>query len=857
MGRVVRADPAYGTGLASPVLLSSPMPVALLAGLALLAPKFDFYPEGPYDASVPRPETILGYGPGDRTTVYRDQERVVDAIVAAARGRARKIVYGASVEGRPLRVIAVSSPANLARLDEIQRQHEELAHGKGDPSKTVPIVWINECIHGDETASFEAGMWTLYSLVASRGSLAKALERTVVMINPVYNPDGHERYAVYYDSIATGSSAPDAFEGGIPSTALGRLNHYRFDMNRDRVAFSQPETRQEFRTMLAWGPQVYIDQHGQVASYFFPPEPMSVNPNVDRARNAKWTDRFGRATAKAFDARGLGYFTKEEFDFYYPGYIDTSTTLTGAIGMTQETDGGRRLATERPDGSTVTLRQGAYKHFVSALAVVEATAENGRDLLTDYAAFKRRQCDGTAAGLFKRVVVAGDPRELDRLKAHLAYAGIDSTVAGAFSQPDAHDYWSDARGKADFPAGSLVVDLAQPQAALAKALLEPGQSFEPEFTKAQVDRFKGVKDPLSPDEAEFYDLTGWSLPYAYDLKAWWCESTPAIPGEARPRNAGRREASPIGYALRYTDQTDILAVADALLAGVRGAVTTRAMRLGDQDFPAGTFLFRAERNDDGYADKLVAACEARGIDASGSGGRLVPLRSAYPESTRFSPGSASVLALRKPSLAVVMGNGVNLADSGAIWYLMDRVFRLPFTPLASRALTGANLGRFTCVVLPGGVEATSTGPFADWLRGGGAAVAFDASWAVGGGFATLEARKGESLPGALFRAEFAPTSFLGYGYGSKALAAPVSGGRFFAAKDSAVSFPKDAKQSLLLSGWEWPDDTEKALHGAAFVQDASVGRGRIVAFLGDPTERAMWPGLYKALLNAMILGPTE
>lgn len=823
------------------------MPVALIAGLALLAPKFDFYSEGPYDASIPRPETILGYGPGQRTTVYRDQEQVVDALVVAAKGRARKIVYGKSVEGRPLRVIAVSSPANIAHLAEIQKAHEELAHGKGDPSKTVPIVWINECIHGDETASFEAGMWTLYNLVASRGELAKALDKAVVMINPVYNPDGHERYTVYYDSIAAGSDAPDAFEGQVPSTALGRANHYRFDLNRDRVAFSQPETWQEFRAMLAWGPQVYIDQHGQVASYFFPPEPMSINPNVDRARNAKWTDRLGRATAKAFDARGLGYFTKEEFDFYYPGYVDTSTTLSGAIGMTQETDGGRRLASDRPDGSTVTLEQGAFKHFVSAVAVVKATAANGPELLSDYAAFKRRQCDGTAAGSFKRVVMTGDLRELHRMKEHLADAGIESTFAQAFSQPDAHDYWSDAKGKQDFPAGSLVVDLAQPQAALAKALLEPGQSFEPEFTKAQVDRFKGVKDPNSPDEAEFYDVTGWSLPYAYGLKAWWCESTSSfVPGHQSLGLDGvpsHVEKSPIGYAVRYTDDDDILAVAHALLNGVRGAITTKAMRLGDRDYPAGTFLFRAERNEEGYEKTLQEA-----------GANLEPLTSAYPESTRFSPGSGSVLALRKPSLGIVMGNGTNLADSGAIWYLMDRVFHLPFTPLSSRALTGGNLGRFTCVVLPSGVEATSSGGFADWLRGGGTAVAFDAGWAVNGSFTKLDDRKGESLPGSLFRAEFDPTSFLGYGYPSKTIAVPVGGGRFYAAKDSAVSLSKDAAQSLLLSGWEWPDDTEKALHGAAFLQDISVGRGRLVAFLQDPTDRAMWPGLYKALLNAMIVG---
>ena len=677
-----------------------------------------------------------------------------------------------------------------------------------------------------------------------RGDVAKALDKCVVILNPVYNPDGHERYAVYYDSIATGSPDPDAFEGSVPSTALGRLNHYRFDMNRDRVAFSQKETREEFAEMLRWGPQVYIDQHGQVASYFFPPEPMSINPNVDRARNAKWTDIIGRATAKAFDTKGLGYFTKEEFDFYYPGYLDTSTTLSGAIGMTQETDGGRRLAREREDGSILTLKQGVYKHFVSALAVVETASTNGPGLLADYATFKRRAVSGESAGKFQRVVMTGDGRELRRMKDHLAYAGIESRFVVGFSQGDAHDYWSDRTGKADFPLGSLVVDMAQPQGAMAKALLAPGQEFEPEFTKAQVDRFKGVKDPNAPDESEFYDLTGWSLPYAYGLRAWWCESAPQVSSFTKillASGASRLSASPIGYVVRYTDQEDILGVARALLKGVRGGVTTKPMRLGTTDYPAGTFLFTAERNEDGYEKILQEA-----------GLPLEPISSAYPEGPRFSPGSGSVRALKKPNLAVVMGNGTNLADSGAIWYLMEKVFRLPFTPLSSRALSGSDLGKFTCVVLPGGITGSASGAFGDYLRNGGTGVALDGAWAVGEGFgAKLKSRKGESLPGALFRAELDPLSPLAYGYVEKTIAVPVSGSRFFEADGSALAFP--AKGDLLLSGWEWPDDTEKTLRGAAFLQDIGVGRGRLVAFLNDPTERAMWPGLYKALLNSMLL----
>ncbi|MBS1709675.1 MAG: hypothetical protein JSS65_13260, partial [Armatimonadetes bacterium] len=54
--------------------------------------------------------------------------------------------------------------------------------------------------------------------------------------------------------------------------------------------------------------QVYIDQHGQVGTYFMPPEAQAINENVGRERNTKWKEVFGRATAKAFDKNGMSYF---------------------------------------------------------------------------------------------------------------------------------------------------------------------------------------------------------------------------------------------------------------------------------------------------------------------------------------------------------------------------------------------------------------------------------------------------------------------------------------------------------------------------------------------------------------------
>ena len=843
--------------------------LASIAFAAISIKPLDFYAHGPYEANVPRPESILKYGPGERHTTFRDQELVVRSIVEHAKSRTKLIEFGRSVEGRPLKVIAISSEKNIARLSQIQRDLDALSNptpGQNTAdiqARTPAIVWINECIHGNETASFESAMWLLYNLAASRNQqINTALDNTVVLINPVYNPDGHERYVVYYNSLATGSSDRSSFEGFEPGTVYGRVNHYRFDMNRDRVSMSQDETRQEVAEFLRWHPQVYADQHGQVETYFFPPNPMSVNVNVDRARVNKWTTLFGKAAGKDFDQNGFLYFVSDVFDLYYPGYLDSWTSLSGAIGMTHETDGGKVLARERPDGSILTLRNGVEKHFTSALSLVVASAANRHELMADYAKFKADVTSGKAAGKFQRVIIDGDQGALARLQKQLGFHGIKSEYLTTAYTSQATDYWSGKNASTNFAPGSLIVDMAQPQGAVAKSLLEPGSDFEAKFIKEQQGKKKtapeGEKYP-GPDGAEFYDVTGWSLPFAHNLKAWWRESAPkvsTVPNRAVA--APFSQTSSIGYAIEYRDDVDILAVFRAMAQGIKVSVTTKPMTVGGHKFDRGTFLFLNERNAEGFEHKLFEI-------ANGQRAHISPILSGFPEVDRDGPGSESVRALKKPSVAVVFGNQANLAQVGSMWYLLDRVFELPFTAISSNALNG-DLGKYTCIVVPAGVSASASGKLKDWVSAGGSLVVLDnPGWAIGSsGFVELSEVKGEfqGLPGSLFRAQLDPRSFLSFGYPSTGtdkieIAVPFSGSTFYQTRKeggSVVTFAPDAKVSKLLSGWEWPDETEKALQGTTWLQDVPVGRGHAILFTQDPTERALWPGLYKMLLNAMLIG---
>src|ERR1044072_8300464 len=189
--------------------------IALSSAHAVLAQdRVDFYARGPYRAAVPRPSSITAYEPGQFQTPHGQIVRVIEKIAAAAPDRVRVIENGETWEHRKLYLVIVSSPENLARLDEIKNNTAKLADPrkiKDDrevsqiASQTPAVVWLNYGIHGNESASYEAVQQFLNQLAASdEPRTLELLKNVVVVINPMQNPDGHERFAVWEDSVAIG-----------------------------------------------------------------------------------------------------------------------------------------------------------------------------------------------------------------------------------------------------------------------------------------------------------------------------------------------------------------------------------------------------------------------------------------------------------------------------------------------------------------------------------------------------------------------------------------------------------------------------------------------------------------------------
>ena len=246
-------------------------------------------------------------------------------------------------------------------------------------------------------------------------------------MNLAHNPDGHS--ACHWVNAPAAAIDPWAVEQQReqPWGIGGRTNHYQVDLNRDALAMSQVESRQIAQAFRRWRPQVFVDHHGQTATYLFAPPANPINADLSSHEVEKWTEIFGRANAAAFDRYGWNYFVRDVFDLYYPGYWDSWPTLNGAVGMTYETDGGGNLAIRRDDETVVTLLDGIQRHFTASLATAAAAGSHREERLRDYTRFAQSAIDAGRTGPVRAYAFecGDDPLKAAALAENLLNAGVE------------------------------------------------------------------------------------------------------------------------------------------------------------------------------------------------------------------------------------------------------------------------------------------------------------------------------------------------------------------------------------------------------------------------------------------------
>jgi len=873
------------------------IPAALAAFVALVvlaapaAAQHALGDGGSYDPAVPTPRQLLGYELGERFTPHHMIVRYVERL-AAASPRVHVDTLGRTFEGREVLLVAVTSEANQRRLAEIRADAQRLADPRGLSAseldavraRTPTVLWLGYTIHGNEASGTEAALGLLYQLAAGRDDETRlALDSVVVLIDPVENPDGHERHVQDVARLrgATGvPTAPGAMihQGTWPGA---RTSHYYFDLNRDWFIQSHPETQARVSGFLAWWPHAAVDLHemGPNSTYFFAPPMEPVNKNVPPAV-PKWWDIYAAANAAAFDQHGWSYFRREGYDEFYPGYGVSWPILTGAVGMTYEQASSGGGAIRRSDGSVLTLRDAAMHHYTAAWATLMTSARRRGERVRDYADTRLSGVTGGARGPWRAVVLEWDAQgRADSLAQRLADNGIEvRRTRQALELGDATAYGERRGGRVSVAEGAYVVDLAQPQGRLAKALLEPDAALDSSFIREELERRRTGQ----PDR--FYDVTAWSLPYAYRVRAWTSRgavgATEAVRFPARSASdtsmviyAALPEAR-YAYAFEPGSERALRTLAALLADSVRVWYAPRAFRARGRDFPHGALVVRVAGNRDSVHARVRRAFAAGGAE-------ILPLASAMVE-RGTDLGSNSVIPVRPPRVALLGGVPVSGNSFGFAWYALDRRLAYPVAPVDAAAVQSGVLSEFDVLVVPSAPAAALDRALGDggrdriaaWVRAGGALVTLDAAtaWLASErtGLARLRVRRDTTradsaggaplpadVPGAIVRAVADTLSPLMAGVNAAELPVMVFSDRVYTvprdlrAGEAVVRYAPVGR--LRLAGYMWPEVAER-LADSPYLWTERVGQGRVIGFAGDPNFRDLWRGLLPLFANAVLLG---
>ncbi len=296
-----------------------------------------------YNKQIPTVEQVLGYKSGQKITNHSDMVRYFEALSLAAPDKLKLFDYGVTWEGRRLIYLAISASTNLQNLEQFADNMQALSDPRKTDSKnatriveSLPAsVWLGYSVHGNEISGTDAAMRTAYHLVASKNdaTVNKILENSIVFIDPLQNPDGRTRFTSrYYATVGMQHSSDRLSAEHNEPWPRGRSNHYLFDMNRDWLAATQPETKGRINTINKYRPLVVIDLHemGGDQSYYFAPAAKPFNPHMTDTQ-VNNMNIIGQNIGKYFDHEGYDYFTREIFDAFYPGYGDSWPTFYAYI----------------------------------------------------------------------------------------------------------------------------------------------------------------------------------------------------------------------------------------------------------------------------------------------------------------------------------------------------------------------------------------------------------------------------------------------------------------------------------------------------------------------------------------------
>jgi hypothetical protein len=817
-----------------------------------------------YNPAIPKPVEVIGHEVGEWHITHDRLVSYMRAVAAAAPDRIKLELMGTTYETRPQLLLTVTSKKNLDNLESLRQQHVLLSDASKSAQVSVEqmpvVVWIGHSIHGNEASGANASLLEIYYLAAAQGkAMDDLLDNVIILFDPSFNPDGLQRFSTWVNQHKNKTEVTDVnsreFNEAWPG---GRFNHYWFDLNRDWLPAVHRESQNRLKKFQEWRPNVLTDHHeqGSNASFFFQPGvPSRVNP-LTPEKNQELTAKMAAFHAKALDKIGSLYFTKENYDDFYYGKGSTYPDVQGCIGILFEQASSRGHAQQTSNGILrfpFTIRN----QFTAALSTLEAAKSMRVELLNYQRDFyKATAQEGAAANKAWVFGDADDKAKTMHFVEMLLRHKIEVYELNTNLNSDGF-------------------------------LFEKGKSYIIPAQQAQYRLLRGIFDKtLNYKDSIFYDITAWTMPLAFGLPYTELNIS-KLPAGWQVNKIGKAkwvEGEILGDKTNYAylfQWNELYAprmlyqlLENGIMAKVSGDKLEITTSVGNKKFGYGTIMIPvAQQRMD--ADKLFTTLKNLAVK---NGITIYAVKTGLSVSG-IDIGSGNMMPLTKPTVAMVVGNGISPLDAGEVWYTLDQRFDIPLSQLEVQVLNRIELNKYNVLIMVSGNYAdVNKEKLKTWVQNGGTLICFEDAikWVAESGITNITFKK-TGLPadsnailpyvqmrnrmgaqennGSIFRANVDLTHPLAYGLNMPYVDLFKVGKNFPLKSKNAYATPFSYGDKPLQSGYISKENYE-AIKNSAAVIVSSIGSGRVISIADNPNFRGFWLGANKLVMNAIFFGKT-
>ena len=688
--------------------------------------------DGSYNDDIDHPNKFLDFKIGERVAT---PEQISEAILSWANQSNRMIVkeYAKSHEGRPLYALFISSPSNLAKLDEIKKNVNLLADGENTNANKAralindlpAIAWMAYSIHGNETSGADAALASIYHFIASNDEeTIDMLDNMLIIIDPLMNPDGRARFAKSLEQYR--GTAPNYDDQSLIHTGdwpYGRTNHYFFDLNRDWIYVTQPETRGRVKLINEWKPQILVDAHemGPQDTFMTGPPREPINKNIDRDL-IKWGNVFAQDQGNAFDERNWRFYTGEWHEDLYPGY-SFYVQFRGTLGILYEQSRMAEDGVKRPEGTIQSYKESVHHQYVSTMVNLKTLKENSKAMYRDF--WEGRKYNVSKDSKYANQTFVILPTEnVGRLKTlieKLQFQGIELyknnkpiLVKNVLKQSgDIDDNFS-------IPVGSLIIPNRQAEAPIIAAMLE----FDAEIDESVLVKEKQAN--LRDGSSIMYDTTAFNLTMMYGLPSITVPeniTNNLSPWEFNQTNY-EIDKDALMWSVDGNDDRSVAFAARLMELGVEVRIINKATSLSGHELSRGSVVVLGMDNPLMTDLHILVEKIARNLELS-----VVSIESGFGPEELPDWGGEHFNLLERPKVAILSHEGFNSYDVGVSWWSIDHHLGIRHSQINKSIVNYADLRRYNTIIIPSGGSLTKNNKtiLTDWVKQGGTLIAHNGS----------------------------------------------------------------------------------------------------------------------------------